>query len=548
MAAEAMPNRFDFLPWLFWSEAGEAEKTAQLAWQARLAADGRAEFQGRVYISQLAAVHPERLELGEGSYIAAHAYVTDDIRAGSHCTFNPFCVVRGKVRLGTGVRIGAHSSILGFNHGFEVDRPVYHQPLTIRGITIGDDVWIGSQVVILDGVTIGDHVVIGAGSIVTKDIPSYSVAAGNPARLLRDRRTGKAPESPAKLRGGSLVPQLRAFGEMARREWAVCVARCWDGAQFLNAPGAPPAARAWCDAVEIASMFGALPTQLTETAWIERLRAFQDPQTGLCLAPHANEEDRDRAHSLRDHAALYHTMAVGYALDNLGVQLPHPIPSVAALSAETLRERLEALPWKDQAWAAGDWIDCVGTALWMNQRRSDRAGVIDALLGWLVRNVDPLSGLWGSTTSGERRLQPVNGFYRLTRGTFAQFSVPLPRPVDAIDSVLAHTRDETYFRQDRGNACNVLDTIHPLWLCLKQTNHRRSEAEAWAETQIQRVLDSWQPGAGFSFELDRAHAASLMGTEMWLSILWYAADLLSTSESLGYQPQGIHRPTARVAN
>lgn len=56
----------------------------------------------------------------------------------------------------------------------------------IQPVTIGDDVWIGSRVLVLKGVTIGDGAVVGAGSVVTSDVPAHSLAAGNPARVLRD--------------------------------------------------------------------------------------------------------------------------------------------------------------------------------------------------------------------------------------------------------------------------------------------------------------------------------------------------------------------------
>lgn len=55
-----------------------------------------------------------------------------------------------------------------------------------KGVTIGDDVWIGGNVVINPGVTIGSGVVIGSGSVVTKDIPSGVIAAGNPCRVIRE--------------------------------------------------------------------------------------------------------------------------------------------------------------------------------------------------------------------------------------------------------------------------------------------------------------------------------------------------------------------------
>lgn len=57
-------------------------------------------------------------------------------------------------------------------------------------IVIGEDCWIGSNVTILGGVKIGNGCVIGAGSIVTKNIPDYSVAVGNPARVIKNRKEG----------------------------------------------------------------------------------------------------------------------------------------------------------------------------------------------------------------------------------------------------------------------------------------------------------------------------------------------------------------------
>ena len=57
-----------------------------------------------------------------------------------------------------------------------------------KPVTIGDDVWIGGRVIILPGVKIGSHSVVGAGSVVTKDVPEWSIAAGNPATVKKYRK------------------------------------------------------------------------------------------------------------------------------------------------------------------------------------------------------------------------------------------------------------------------------------------------------------------------------------------------------------------------
>ena len=70
----------------------------------------------------------------------------------------------------------------------DLERPIYQQAVTSKGIEIGQDVWLGAHVGIKDGVKIGDHAVIGMNSMVTKDIDKHAIVAGNPARLIRYRK------------------------------------------------------------------------------------------------------------------------------------------------------------------------------------------------------------------------------------------------------------------------------------------------------------------------------------------------------------------------
>jgi acetyltransferase-like isoleucine patch superfamily enzyme len=99
------------------------------------------------------------------------------------------CVLMGKVEIGNNVMIGPNVTIAGANHGFaDVNIPMRQQPLTVKGIKIGNDIWIGANSVIVDGVNIGDGAVVAAGSIVTKDIEAYCIVGGNPARYIKTRK------------------------------------------------------------------------------------------------------------------------------------------------------------------------------------------------------------------------------------------------------------------------------------------------------------------------------------------------------------------------
>jgi acetyltransferase-like isoleucine patch superfamily enzyme len=93
-----------------------------------------------------------------------------------------------EIEIGDNVFISPHSDIVDFNHIYQ-DRsiPVNRQGVTTKKITIQEDVWIGSGCKILMGVTVGKGAVVGAGSIVTKDVPSYHVVAGNPAKTIKER-------------------------------------------------------------------------------------------------------------------------------------------------------------------------------------------------------------------------------------------------------------------------------------------------------------------------------------------------------------------------
>lgn len=106
--------------------------------------------------------------------------VGDHFFANNNCNF----VDPGKITIGDYVFLGPNCSLFTAHH--PIDAEMRNQFLEYAGpITIGDNVWIGGNTVVVPGVTIGSNVVIGAGSVVTKDIPDNVVACGNPCRVIR---------------------------------------------------------------------------------------------------------------------------------------------------------------------------------------------------------------------------------------------------------------------------------------------------------------------------------------------------------------------------
>jgi acetyltransferase-like isoleucine patch superfamily enzyme len=134
-----------------------------------------------------------RLEIGENALLEPHVWLTGPdaarIRIGAG-TFLNIAVMVASFEL---VEIGEHCMfangcfVTDANHRFDDPaRPVPWQGFTSRGPTrIEDNVWCGANVVVTSGVTIGQRSVIGANSVVTTDIPAFSIAAGAPARVLR---------------------------------------------------------------------------------------------------------------------------------------------------------------------------------------------------------------------------------------------------------------------------------------------------------------------------------------------------------------------------
>lgn len=100
----------------------------------------------------------------------------------------------GNVAIGDDVIIGPNVVIRSSNHRFaDTDRPIRQQGHVAATVSIGSDVWIGANAVILPGVAIGSHAIVAAGAVVSHDVPEYAIVAGIPARVMRDRRADVSP-------------------------------------------------------------------------------------------------------------------------------------------------------------------------------------------------------------------------------------------------------------------------------------------------------------------------------------------------------------------
>lgn len=151
------------------------------------------------YIDQGVYLHacPNGIRIGRESLVmhgsVLHVYnfrgiPHSGISIGDQSLIGELNVIRGQggVTIGDRVFTSPMVQILAVNHLFnDTSRPFIEQGITAQGITIEDDVWIGSGAIVTDGVRIGQGSVVAAGSVVTRDVPAKTVVAGAPARVIR---------------------------------------------------------------------------------------------------------------------------------------------------------------------------------------------------------------------------------------------------------------------------------------------------------------------------------------------------------------------------
>ena len=137
------------------------------------------------------------IDIGDGVFLGRGTILSckdGDIRLGDHTNLGFHC----EIFSGSTVTVGRHglfaaqAYLVGGGHQFEdAERAVIDQPRTSKGIRLGDNVWLGAGAKVLDGVRIGSDVVVGANAVVNADLPDGAIAAGVPARVLRQRADGE---------------------------------------------------------------------------------------------------------------------------------------------------------------------------------------------------------------------------------------------------------------------------------------------------------------------------------------------------------------------
>lgn len=177
-----------------------------------------AYYNKKGYISPYATIYHDDLRLGKNVFIGGGVIIYKDKKGGyvdigdrvsiydesfiqtgeggcitikSNSYVHPRCqfsAYKGNIYIGEDVRIAPNCAFYPYNHCLQRDKSIGKQPLQTKGdIVIEDGAWLGYGVIVLDGVRIGKGAVIGAGSVVTKNIPDYHIAAGVPAKIIKKR-------------------------------------------------------------------------------------------------------------------------------------------------------------------------------------------------------------------------------------------------------------------------------------------------------------------------------------------------------------------------
>ncbi|MCG2607435.1 acyltransferase [Acinetobacter sp. SM34] len=193
---EQHKHRLNYMPWLYWSlkpkNRGWAEEW-QKEYQAYLMEMETVEIGENCFISPLAHIFAEpgrKISIGDNTFIAADCTLHGPLEIGNEVAINHHCILdggRAGIKLHDQVRMAAYCHLYAFDHGMELQQPIYQQPVRSQGIEVGQDVWLGAHVGVKDGVKIDAHAIVGMNSMVTKNVEKTTIVVGNPAIFIRHR-------------------------------------------------------------------------------------------------------------------------------------------------------------------------------------------------------------------------------------------------------------------------------------------------------------------------------------------------------------------------
>jgi len=130
-----------------------------------------------------------KFSLGDYSVVESFSCINNavgDVIIGDHTRVGLHNTIIGPVTIGNHVNLAQGITVTALNHNFsDPGKKIDEQGISTTPVTIGDDVWIGANAVVLPGVKIGNHSVVAAGAVVTKDVPPHSLVAGVPANIIK---------------------------------------------------------------------------------------------------------------------------------------------------------------------------------------------------------------------------------------------------------------------------------------------------------------------------------------------------------------------------
>jgi acetyltransferase-like isoleucine patch superfamily enzyme len=177
-----------FIHWML-IPTGEARPRLWVQWFVNPFVHKRGKGSAIKWRTRIDVVPFNKFNLGKKSVIEDFCTINNgvgDVIIGDNTLIGMSNVIIGPVTIGNNVIFAQNIVVSGLNHEYsDVNVPIYKQKIIVNPIVVEDDCWIAANSVITSGVTIGKHSVVAGGAVVTKSIPPYSVAAGNPAKVIK---------------------------------------------------------------------------------------------------------------------------------------------------------------------------------------------------------------------------------------------------------------------------------------------------------------------------------------------------------------------------